>query len=903
MSEDTKVEFEISVMEHPATKSRIDAITKLVVEAQSTMTQGVERVGAAAGATSQAQATLTGQIKAFRDAAVTSLDDVRGAVMRLQSMAEQRVEQIVQVVIKGADAPEMAAVKPMAVDVQIPADLQTKFDRVGAQIEQLRQNTNGKPVAVDVRIASDVETKIAGVGSEIDELRVGASAKPIAVDVQLPDDLQTKLNQAGDQIDQLRKSASEPIDMTLNLPANIRNVFKELGDVSVEEANRIEAAFNESISKLPNSVVATTARLREEYAKRAAHQAEAYGKMASDLDAAIEKQGAATERMNANFVKGTKSVVGAAKGFAQLGLLSTESTEAMMKGLVAVEGVVNVLDGAVDLLESVSGGWKAVKQSGEAANKVSEIQKAMMGSQFAGMKAYQGQLAQEVLSANAATAANNRLNASRSVKGGVAAVGAQAVQSVGGQVASQVVGAGATKVVAGAGGAAVGGAVAGAGGAAAGTAATAGAGFMSTTVAGVATGVLGSIAAAGAALAAVSLVAVELSETFSGTAGKVGSLTDTIASGEVSIMASALRLTGMFETTDSIGTQFATTLSNAIDSTASMIPVHGKIIKSLNLFGDVAGLAASSAAVERSQKRLATDKRNNARLDDLASAERVASGAMGQSEFKTFAQTTRLTAEGSGSVDSKLGAEMMIQATAAKELAKYQEAAATAGEAQGYSSKQYREAMGQVKSYQDAITGSMDKQRSLVAENSRIQLDAQSKIQDGLRKQIDLQDTGIEKLTNGYRSAVGNFAKLGTIEKQRALDALSQARQKGGGSLDDSQKDILRSVGTEEANRFADQGDAAEAKQFGFTDQNFGNGFDQQRKQMESVQQTLKAELATTYAVQVKVDTDASKIVREIVTQTNKVTESQNAEILKLVQAELQNQKRNINDQSRYQKK
>ena len=121
--------------------------------------------------------------------------------------------------------------------------------------------------------------------------------------------------------------------------------------------------------------------------------------------------------------------------------------------------------------------------------------------------------------------------------------------------------------------------------------------------------------------------------------------------------------------------------------------------------------------------------------------------------------------------------------------------------------------------------------------------------------------------------------------------------------MDDSQNDILRSVLTEEANRFADQGDAEEAKQFGFTDQNFGNGFDQQRKQMKSVQKTITAELATTYAVQVKVETDSSKIVREIVTQTNKVTESQKAKIMKLVRAELQNQKRSINDQGRYQKK
>lgn len=855
MSEDTSVMFEIGVMENPATKAKIDSFTKLVVDAQAFICQGYERVGAAVTIAAQAQVPLTAQIKAYRDSAVTSLDDIRGAIVRLQSIAEDRVEQVIQVVVKGADAAEML----------------------------------GK-------------------------------TKPVDIDVRMPDDLQQMFNKVGAQIDGLRQNAADPIALKLNVPSNLKNVFKELGDVSVEEANRIGAAFDESIAKLPQSVAANTAKIKQEYAKRVASQAEAYGKMATDLDAAIEEQGQATERINSNMVKAAKSVVGAAQGFAQLGMLSAESTESLMKGLVAIEGVVNILDGGVDLLEAFSGGWKSVRQSTEAANKVAEIQKAMMGPQFAGMKAYQAQLIQETVAANATTAANTRLNASRGAKGGVAGVASQAVQSVGGAVANQAVGAGASRVAASVvGSAAVGG----------GAAAAAGGGFLSTSIAGVATGVLGSIAAAGAALAAVSLVAVELSETFRGTAGEVGSITDTIASGEASFAAGALRMTGLFESLDSPATKLAQSFTGTIDSFIESIPGLGRFKDQLNFasgaIGDFAGLAASTATVARAAKSLQKNKILNEHKEAIDNVNREGANEKSQTAFKEEVRASRTRADNVGSVDSVIANEMKVMADAARGLAESQRSvdkAKDGGEVDAKAEgnvKFFTDMMMQSQSRQNsALNGSassrldkeqgiglqieekiteqielqnalkakglehekegksvqamlqdfnamkeasIERQKGLVKEKLSMEIQGQGKVVDLLKSQLDIKTQALQKSQDAQSSAMTNFAKLGQIEKQQAMDALQQARTKGSASLSDPQKDLLNSIGTEESKRFAREGDEAEAKKFGFSDKNFGKGFAQEQAGLIKEKLDISAKMSSSYDVNVKVQDNTNEIV------------------------------------------
>ena len=103
MSDDTSVMFEIGVMEHPETKARLEALTKYVLDAQAKMTQGVERVGQMAQAVGSSMQSVTTQLKEYRDLSAGSLDEVRGAVVRLQAAAEVRSEKVIEVVIHGAD--------------------------------------------------------------------------------------------------------------------------------------------------------------------------------------------------------------------------------------------------------------------------------------------------------------------------------------------------------------------------------------------------------------------------------------------------------------------------------------------------------------------------------------------------------------------------------------------------------------------------------------------------------------------------------------------------------------------------------------------------------------------------------------------------------------------------------
>ena len=859
MSVDTEVMFEIGVAEHPATKARLESLTQSVLSAQSQMTQGVMGVGAAAKMSADSVGSVIDQIRQYSQTSVTSVGEIYSAIKRLQGIADNKAQQIVEVVVRGGE---------------------------GAG--------NGFEIVED---AAYQATKA------VDQLQNVAS-KPIGVDIELNSAAATNA------VEQLKNVASTPIEIDISLPANLRNVFKELGDVSETEANRIERAFEGAIGKLPSSVAANTALIKKEYQKRVADQAAAYSKMAADLDSAIEKQGQSTEQLNANMVKATKSVLGAAKGFMQLGLVSEENSQKMLQGLVMIEGAVNVLDGGVDLLEAFSKGWKAVRQSTEAAANVSKLQQAMMGPQFAGLRAYQAQLVLEAQTANAAALANNRLAMSRGVKGGIASsvidlaagnVGKQAAvtaggavasgvgSSIGGAVASRAVGSAVGGAVSSGVGSAVGGAVASGVGAAAvgaGGAAVAGGGFLSTSVMGVATGALGSIAAAGAALAAVGLVATELTEIFRGTSTEANSVTGSIASWEASTAASVLGMTGLFNSLESPGTKLAQSFTRSIDGFIESIPILGRFKDQINFaggaIGDFAGLAASNASLARAEKKAENDRQAKAKKEAISGVESQAGNAIEQSNFNTNAQTLRNSAEASGSVQAKLSAELLIQARAAQDLAKYQKEAAAAAEEQGTQSRQYQDAYSQVKNYSQSILASQERQKSLVAEQSRIQLEAASKVQDSIRKEMDLQDQRMGKLKDGYQSAASNFSKLGGIEKQQAIKALEFARANGGEGLRDSQRDLLRSVGTDEANRFAAQGDVAEARKSGF-DRSFGSGFGRQEADIAGMQRQLSADLRNSYAVTVDVKTDQQAIVDAIATKANSIIKDQNQDIIRQV--------------------
>lgn len=922
-TQDDELMFSIGVMDKPDIKTRLAAVGKLFEDTQANISKGFVSVGQSVDSLKTSMGGVLSSVRSFRDDSVAAASDIRSAMSLMTASTSGGSAK--------ADLGEMTTAA-------------TEAARAMVELERAKTAAAG--------------VSLAGGGSGSGPITL----PPIIVPpIEMPEVI------------------VPPIKMPdFELPANMRNVFKELEGAADGAAESIEAALNEAVVGMPDNVKAQTTLLSREWEKRAIDQSEAYASMAADLDGYLAKEGTATEKIQANMrkaqtavdgyaekqreaqekiqqasVKSIRALVKGAKGFAEIGLMSEENSQKFLQSMAMIQGAFDIFESGADLLEAFSAGWKGVRQATDAASKAASVQKALAGTQFVQLKAYQAQLLQEEIAANRATAANMRLAASRGGKGIGGAVGAAGSLVDGAKQVGSLAST-ATK----AGGVA----------AAAGTAAKAG-GFLAPTVAGIGVGVLGTIAAAGAALAALSLVAVELSETFSGTAGKVGSVTDTIASGEVSFIAGAMRMTGMFEKADSIGTTFVQSMSKNVDATLGQIPVVGRLVKALNVFGDTAALAASNAAVERMQKKTARNKIDREAKDEIENVTRDAGRERFDNEYKTSSEVLRNNAGKVGGFDIKYSTESRIQNQTQSKLAQEQKkiedyssgvttdktAFDTAVKNATELKKQLQESLdiqmqlstgkgnqrGQAewenqqllmdqliiqqdklnamkengtateKEMSDAVShhqklvenlnGSYEKQRGIIKETAAEQVQTEMRKQDMLRGQLDLQTAQIQKIEDQYRSAGIGFAKLGDIEKQMAADALQQAKTKGAASLEDYQKDLLRQVGSSEATRFANEGDMEEAKKFGF-DASFGDSINQERTSMEATRTSIEAQLSTSYDVSVKLQSNAEDVANMVIDKANKLLEDQLGYIDTLIGERMNAQVKTINEKATFEK-
>jgi hypothetical protein len=898
-----EVMFQIGVMEHPQTASRLKALADSVERYQQSMSASVEMIGKSAGAVKDSLSSLTEQIKVYRSETLAAASEIRSAMSQIEAVAAKRASNTV--------GPSVASV----------GSGPTRTSSRGAL----------GPGAIS---APDV-------GSMFSEVSQGAV------------DAETK-------VQSLRERIEAPLRFGDGLDEEMTQVLEDLVDIAHQEALKIQSAIDHATSGGVDSVQEDSQRLRQEYANTMLASSEAYSEMARDVTAYAAKHGSVSEKIIANVasaekalhthrdaqrdaaeaidkatVKGLRSVVLGAKGIAELGLMSEQSAQKFMQSMAVIQGAFDIFEGGAELLEAFSDGWKAVRKASDAAASAQKLQSAMQSAQFAQFRAYHALLAQETLAANSAAAANARLAASRSaplsslaqavVPGAARGAALSAGSAAAGSAASSAI----------------------AGGAAAGGAGAAASGFVATGVAGVVT----TLAAVAAAAGALALVLYEIGEIATGYADKQKSVTNTIASTEVSIAAGALRLTGAFEKSDSVALRWAQSFSSAVDVAASSVPVFGQLISKVNLLGDVAALAASQAGVERAEKRLARDRivnqANFDRKDAISSATREKQMAdfqlfasesrdafsdSGQSARVLAAQATqeeqaRLVASLSlarsnrtldeyrmgGNVDpnqladakqsardssqelifsarrqqsiagakgdGRLSAEKEIELRATAELVKQQTLLSQMKQGLVGTEQELLAAEQAKKYWTDQVTESLGRQRQIQNESATERLAAEKGIQDVLRNQIDSQTASIQALRDQYRSAASNFSKLGDIEKDFAKQAIEQARAKGASSLTDQQRDLLRQVGTSEANRFAEQADQAEAKRFGF-DQTFGSSIEAERKGLETTRATLEAELKTSYEVAVTMQFDTAGIVGQVTEQVG-VLMAQNNESLK----------------------
>ncbi len=650
--------------------------------------------------------------------------------------------------------------------------------------------------------------------------------------------------------------AEQPAAAVASVP---RNVQSALDSVSVagslnSQVSEIESSLDrltQAETVAVDSTEGMTARLKKEYSDRVASQKAAHDKLTSDLDNAVEKQGEAQERMNQSVLKSARAVLDGAKGFAQLGIMSEENATKLVQGLTMIEGAFNIAKGGVEFLEAFSAGWKSVAKANEAANKVTQIQAALAGPQFAQLRTYQTLLAQEAAAANAAALANGRLNASRGVSG--AATGA-VVNAVSGAGFNAVAGAGAS---------------------------AAGGGFMSGTIGGVAVGTAGTIAAGAAALGAVSLVLVELGEIATGSSSKVGSLTDKIASWEVRMADSVGRFFGADwfgnVAQEKLGAKLQqSTYQNQVSSKLNSINVREDFAKDRIIYDTEVNKGAFNAftnsglrgsingeRIGESQSAMATlaVEADLAKLREqgLETTEQYAAlmALAEQSAMKTVGHQEK---QKSLVVSAKIEENARVQQLTAERLVDSQAKAAKFAAEQSKDSEDYKTAIAEVESYSQRTLELKQQERDLMVEASTVALDSERQRASIIQKEIQDQNGLLDRLKDRQEGAAERFAGLSTIDQIEATNAIKQARAGKVDDLTDRQRDLLKSVGTDEANRFAKQANLSEARKQGFFNE-FGIGFEGEQETIRQQTRALEAKLQTSYDISVSLSEDEGKMV------------------------------------------
>lgn len=554
------------------------------------------------------------------------------------------------------------------------------------------------------------------------------------------------------------------------------------------------------------------------YEEKVQNQKVAFEKAAAEYDKAVETQHRSADEMNKAALKGARGLLDAAKGWTQLGLIGEENSKKLLESLVYVEGAFNIAKGGIEFLEAFGQGWKAIKTGQEAANNVAKITQALRGQEFAQLRAYHLALVREAELASIAANANGKLAQSRA-----AASNSAGKAVVGG--ATNVM----TNAASSAAGSAAGSAVAGAGGAAA-------AGAAWNTVGGVALSSAATIGVFAAAVAGAGFGLRALYDVVTGTGKEVGSFNDTIATWEVGVASAA------------------------------------------------AGMVGFTTSVAQSQKNLAeAEKRSiklRAEVDKQYADENTRRDAGNATVRASFEARNRIRSIDAGDdKEMQLAAASEKRLNVAKLLAEYTAQMVDLQSKNLQGTEAYLDAEQQVIQYRKDLLDAINEQGKLESEVAKTAIDNQKKEQDAIKDKMKEAKKGLEDLEKAQQGAVENFAKLDKVQQVTAIKALDKARASGGASLSDKEKDLLRSVGTEEAKRLASEGDRAEANAVGF-DRTFGANFEAERQAMDATQKKLEAEFKTTYDVVVKTENNLQEIegklkdaARQAVVDENKKAE------------------------------
>jgi len=229
-------------------------------------------------------------------------------------------------------------------------------------------------------------------------------------------------------------------------------------------------------------------------------------------------------------------------------------------------------------------------------------------------------------------------------------------------------------------------------------------------------------------------------------------------------------------------------------------------------------------------------------------------------------------------------------------LAQHEAAAAKAAEDLGRNSEAYKAERKEVLRIEDEIEKSLDIQKRLTSEKTALEVQGQRKLMEGLEAKMKSYSDEIQRLKGDYQGSALSFARMDEVQQQFAKDAIIQARDKGATSLTEQQRELLRSVGSEESVRFANEADMAEAKAKGF-DKTFGLGTQGAVAKLEAERQQIQAQIQSAYDVSVKVQLDETKVVGAIVSEAQSLLDKKAAAIVDAVKEELRAETSKIQQQ------
>lgn len=891
MADDDSVLFEVGVIENPQTGKRIEKLAQSVEESQARMQGGLAAIGVTAESVKGMMTGLNAQLISFRDSSVETASQIRSAMSRIR--AEASVVPSAGVGAAPSAASEMGSLGAMA----------------------------GSGVGVAADSVKDLGDAVKDTGPSLQDLQRGL------------ENVSSAAMDAGDDIDKARGKAGDPIALrfTDELTPAMRNVLDELSGVAEEELAKVSQIIEESIDKLPTAEQQVTQKIREEYEARMVAASEAYAAMANDVEGYIAKEGTAAEKIQANMakaeasvkgyrdahkeaqeqvdqatVKGLRSSLQMVKGFAELGLMTEENTQKFMQSMAVIQGLFDIFEGGVDMLEAVSQSWKAVSKATDAATKVQMVEQALQTTRFAQMRAYHAALVQEIGLANAAAAANANLGAARNTMPAMGVAGSVA-SGVGGRVAGA------------------------AGGVAAG-----GSGMLGTVAAaGLATKFLllaGAVAAAtGAVIGFKEMVRGETGDpkSVSGRAGTwiastgawamesiagrgvnkgmqalpgasglgpvigdVAALTDSniaskrvtdaqnrrILQNKIDDEKAGIERDAGYETTR---TQLSakTDMSRQVYETQTSEALTGLEL-GVSLAIDSADLAKQQKIIEQFNAGYALDMQavGDAKSQIVALQAGIVDNLKDQSELAASKGAKQLTSE------------LEIQATIRESIAK-QESKIAELETNGVASAdELNDAYEHANYLNDMLIGSLEKQRQIQSQTAAERLAAEQGLQQEIRSQLDIQTTRMQRLEEMSRNAGRAYVDMTDLERAQADAAIEKARAQGGKSLGREEKDLLSRVGTEETARFVDQYYVNKQEELGFS-QKFGGEIDAEKQQIASTKSVLEAQLQASYDVSVSVKMDEGAIVDSVVNEASKIMDKKVETITQQITQKMQQDK------------